>query len=35
VALEEIDVTSSLERVAFFTTARTNPSRERRPSARC
>ena len=35
VALEEIDVTSSLERVAFFTTARTAPARERRPSARC
>lgn len=35
VALEEIDVTSSLERVAFFTTARTAPARERRPSVRC
>jgi redox-sensing transcriptional repressor len=30
IALEEIDVTSSLERVAFFTTARTDVPREKR-----
>jgi redox-sensing transcriptional repressor len=35
VALEEIDVTSSLERVAFFTTTRSNPPREKRPALRC
>lgn len=34
VALEEIDVTSSLERVAFFTTARVNATKERRPALR-
>jgi redox-sensing transcriptional repressor len=35
VALEEIDVTSSLERVAFFTTARSSPPKEIRPVRRC
>jgi redox-sensing transcriptional repressor len=34
VALEEIDVTSSLERVAFFTTTRANAPKEKRPSQR-
>lgn len=32
VALEEIDITSHLERVAFFTTTRATPSKERRPT---
>ena len=31
VALEEIDITSHLERVAFFTTSRATPLKERRP----
>jgi redox-sensing transcriptional repressor len=35
VALEEIDVTSSLEKVAFFTTARGNPAKDIRPVHRC
>jgi redox-sensing transcriptional repressor len=35
IALEEIDVTSSLERVAFFTTTRPNSPRTKRPASRC
>jgi redox-sensing transcriptional repressor len=35
VALEEIDVTSVLERVAFFTTTHANASRSKRPTPRC
>ena len=35
IALEEIDVTSVLERVAFFTTAHANASRSNRLTLRC
>lgn len=35
VALEEIDVTSSLERVAFFTVTRPNLPRAKHPTLRC